>query len=80
MDTIIQSRPGSLRGRLSDGVASTIEAIRAGVAADIDLLVGSNREETRLFLLCDGAIDRLTGEALAAMAVAYGLPAEGLSA
>jgi carboxylesterase 2/para-nitrobenzyl esterase len=56
-----------------------IEAIRAGVAADIDLLVGSNTEETRLFLLSDGTIDRLTGEALAAMAVAYGLPAEGLS-
>ena len=57
-----------------------IEAIRAGVAADIDLLVGSNTEETRLFLLSDGTIDRLTGEAVAAMAVAYGLPAEGLSA
>jgi carboxylesterase 2/para-nitrobenzyl esterase len=57
-----------------------IEAIRAGIAADIDLLVGSNTEETRLFLLSAGTIDRLTGEALAAMAVAYGLPAEGLSA
>jgi carboxylesterase 2/para-nitrobenzyl esterase len=57
-----------------------IEAIRGGVAADIDLLVGSNTEETRLFLLCDGTIDRMTGEALAAMAVAYRLPAEGLSA
>jgi carboxylesterase 2/para-nitrobenzyl esterase len=57
-----------------------IEAIRAGVAADTDLLVGSITEETRLFLLSYGTIDRLTGEALAAMAVAYGLPAEGLSA
>jgi para-nitrobenzyl esterase len=57
-----------------------IEAIRAGVAADVDLLVGSNTEETRLFLLSDGTIDRLTGEAVAALAAAYGLPAEGLSA
>jgi carboxylesterase 2/para-nitrobenzyl esterase len=57
-----------------------IEAIRTGVAADIDLLVGSNTEETRLFLLSDGTIDRLSGDALAAIAVAYGLPAEGLSA
>jgi carboxylesterase type B len=57
-----------------------VERIREGVAAEIDLLVGSNTEETRLFLLSDGTIDRLTGEALAAMAVAYGLPVEGLSA
>ena len=57
-----------------------IEAIRAGGAAEIDLLVGSNTEETRLFLLPDGTMDRFTDEALAAMAAAYGLPAEGLSA
>ncbi len=57
-----------------------IEAIRAGVAVDIDLLVGSNTEETRLFLLSDGSIDRFPNEALVAMAAAYGLPAEGLSA
>jgi carboxylesterase 2/para-nitrobenzyl esterase len=57
-----------------------IVAIRAGVAADIDLLVGSNTEETRLFLLPDGTMDRFTDQALAAMAAAYGLPAEGLSA
>jgi para-nitrobenzyl esterase len=57
-----------------------IEAIRAGAAADIALLVGSNTEETRLFLLSDGMIDRLTDEALAAMAAAYRLLAEGLSA
>ena len=57
-----------------------IERIRAGAAADIDLLVGSNTEETRLFLLSDGAIDRITEEALSATATAYGLPAAGLSA
>ena len=57
-----------------------LDRIRAGAAADIDLLVGSNTEETRLFLLSDGSIDRVTEEALVAMAAAYGLPAEGLSA
>jgi carboxylesterase 2/para-nitrobenzyl esterase len=57
-----------------------IDLIRAGVAADIDLLVGSNIEETRLFLLSDGSIDRFTEEALVAMTAAYGLSAEGLSA
>jgi para-nitrobenzyl esterase len=55
-----------------------IDRIRAGVAADTDLLVGSNTEETRLFLLSDGSIDRITDEALVAMAAAYGLPAEGV--
>jgi para-nitrobenzyl esterase len=60
--------------------APPLDRVRAGVAADIDLLIGSNREETRLFLLSDGSIDRITEEALAGMAAAYGLPAEGLSA
>jgi para-nitrobenzyl esterase len=60
--------------------APPLDRVRAGAAADIDLLVGSNREETRLFLLSDGSIDRITEEALAGMAAAYGLPAEGLSA
>jgi carboxylesterase 2/para-nitrobenzyl esterase len=57
-----------------------IDRIRAGAAADIDLLVGSNMEETRLFLLSDGAIDRITDDAVAALAAAYGLPAQALSA
>lgn len=57
-----------------------IEAIRAGAAADIDLLVGSNTEETRLFLLSDGSIDRITNDSLLALAAAYGLSAEGLNA
>jgi len=57
-----------------------IEAISAGAAAEIDLLIGSNTEETRLFLLSDGSIDRITEEALAAIATAYGLSPAGLSA
>jgi len=57
-----------------------IERIAAGDAADIDLLVGANMEETRLFFLADGSIDRITEEALSATAGAYGLSEEGLSA
>ena len=57
-----------------------IERIRGGVAADVDLLIGSNSEETRLFFMCDGSIDRMTNEAVVALAAAYGLPAQGLSA
>jgi para-nitrobenzyl esterase len=60
--------------------APPLERIRGGAAADIDLLVGSNTEETRLFLLSDGSIDRITDEALVATAATYGLSAEGISA
>ena len=40
--------------------------------------MGSNTEETRLFFLSDGSIDRITDAAVVAMAAAYGLPAEAL--
>ena len=56
-----------------------IDHIRAGAAADIHLLVGTNTEETLLFLLSDGSIDRISEEALSAIAAAYGLPAGGLN-
>jgi carboxylesterase type B len=56
--------------------APPIDRMHAGAAADIDLLVGSNREETRLFLLSDGTIDRITEDALSALLAAYGLPPE----
>jgi para-nitrobenzyl esterase len=55
-----------------------IDRILTGTAADIDLLVGSATEETRLFLLSDGAIDRITDDALLALASACDLPAEAL--
>jgi carboxylesterase 2/para-nitrobenzyl esterase len=57
-----------------------IDRILAGAAADIDLLVGSNTEETRLFFLSDGSIDRITNDAVLTIAAAYRLPAEALSA
>ncbi|KAF5723733.1 carboxylesterase 2 [Fusarium mundagurra] len=57
-----------------------IDAIRAGAAADIDLIVGSNTEETRLFLVPDGSIDHITENMLSAIAGVYGLPPKGLDA
>lgn len=57
-----------------------IECITAGAAADIDLLVGSNVDETRLFFVVGGSIDRITPDALLAIAGAYGLSAESLNA
>jgi para-nitrobenzyl esterase len=57
-----------------------LDRIRSGEAKDVDLLVGSNLEETRLFLLSDGTLDRITQESLAARAVAYGLSPTGLNA
>jgi len=57
-----------------------LEAIRAGASADIELIVGSNTEETRLFLLSDGTIDRITEGSLLQLASAYGLSAEDLNA
>lgn len=56
-----------------------LDRILAGSAADIDLLVGSNTEETRLFLLPDGSIDRITQDAVVALAAAYRLSPESLS-
>ncbi|KAM5343689.1 hypothetical protein ACJ41O_012226 [Fusarium nematophilum] len=57
-----------------------IDAIGAGAGADVDLAVGTNTEETRLFFVLDGSIARITQEALRAMAGAYGLTPEGLDA
>lgn len=56
-----------------------IDGILAGAAADIDLVVGSNTEETRLFFLSDGSIDRINDDAVVQIAAAYGLPMPALN-
>ena len=56
--------------------ARPIDRIRAGAGADIDLMVGTNTDEQRLFLVPGGAIDQVTAEALAGAVAAYGLPVE----
>ena len=56
--------------------ARPIDRIVAGAGAEIDVMVGSNRDEWHLFLVPGGAIDRVTTEALAGAVAAYGLPME----
>ncbi|WP_037577864.1 carboxylesterase/lipase family protein [Phaeacidiphilus oryzae] len=50
-----------------------LEAIADGSAAGIDLLVGSNAEEFRFFLVPPGLIDAVTEPLLRARAAGYGL-------
>ena len=56
--------------------ARPIDAIAAGVAGNIDLMVGTNTDEHRMFLVPGGAIDQITAEALVGAVAAYGLPVE----
>jgi para-nitrobenzyl esterase len=53
-----------------------IDRVALGASADVDLLIGTNVEENRLFLVPGGEIDRITHKALAEMVAAYGLPVE----
>jgi para-nitrobenzyl esterase len=60
-----------------DGVvvpALPIERVAAGAGAEVDLLVGTNTEEQRLFMVPSGAIDAMNDGMLAATANAYRLP------
>ncbi|MFD9128378.1 carboxylesterase/lipase family protein [Kitasatospora sp. NPDC059571] len=59
-----------------DGVllpAPPIEAIAAGAAAGVDLLVGTNSDEFRLFLVPTGVIDHVDEQMLLGGAARYGL-------
>ena len=56
--------------------ARPIDRIVAGDSAGVDVMVGTNRDEQRLFLVPGGAIDQITDEAVAGAMSAYGLPAE----
>jgi para-nitrobenzyl esterase len=58
--------------------AAPAAALTAGQGAGIPLLIGSNRDEARLFLVAPGTIDLIDDPALAAVAGAYGLAANGL--
>ena len=51
-----------------------LERIAAGSAAGMDVLVGANRHEYRLFLVPTGLVDRITEPTLAALAAGYRLP------
>ena len=54
--------------------ALPIERIASGAGADVDLLVGTNTEEQRLFVVPGGAIDAVDEAVLAAAAAGYRLP------
>jgi para-nitrobenzyl esterase len=56
--------------------ACPIDRISAGAAADVDLIIGTNLDEHRLFLASTGMIERITDKELAAFLVAYGLPVQ----
>ncbi len=48
----------------------------AAAAGGLDLMVGTNTDENRLFLVPGGAINQVTAAALAGAVAAYGLPVE----
>jgi para-nitrobenzyl esterase len=58
--------------------AAPVPALAAGQGSGVQLLIGSNRDESRLFLVAPGVIDRIDESALAAAAAGYGLPGRGL--
>ena len=60
--------------------ARPIDAVAGGAGADVDLLVGTNTDEHRLFLVPTGAMDATTDATLATVAGALGLDATGLAA
>jgi carboxylesterase 2/para-nitrobenzyl esterase len=56
--------------------APPIDGVTAGMAADVDLMVGSNTDEHRLFLVTTGMLTQMTDAALTAAVTACGLAVE----
>jgi para-nitrobenzyl esterase len=59
--------------------AAPLPALAAGQGDGVRLLIGSNRDEARLFLVAAGTIGAIDGPTLAAVAGAYGLSGDGLA-
>ena len=59
--------------------AAPLTSIAAGQGGNVPLLIGSNRDEARLFLVAASTIDLIDEPTLAAAAGAYGLSAAGLA-
>ncbi len=55
-------------------LARPIESMAAGAGANVDVLVGSNADEYRLFLVPIGTINAVNEEMLSRAVAAYGLP------
>jgi para-nitrobenzyl esterase len=51
-----------------------IDGIAAGAGGDVDVLIGTNAEEQRLFMVPNGVIGHITEDVLAGTVAAYGLP------
>jgi para-nitrobenzyl esterase len=56
--------------------APPLDRIAAGASARVDVMIGTNTDEHRVFLVPGGAIDHVTAETLAGAVAAYGLPVE----
>jgi para-nitrobenzyl esterase len=56
-----------------------LPAIAAGQGGDVRLLIGSNRDEARLFFVAAGTMDLIDDATVEATAGAYGLPADSLA-
>ena len=59
--------------------AAPLTSLAAGQGGNVPLLIGSNRDEARLFLVAANTIDLIDEPTLAAMAGAYGLNGEALA-
>ena len=53
-----------------------IDALVAGAGAEVDVLIGTNTEEERLFMVPNSAINYINDDILKATVAAYGLPVE----
>ncbi|WP_080779682.1 carboxylesterase/lipase family protein [Chryseobacterium phocaeense] len=58
--------------------ATPIECIANGAGKDVDILIGTNSQEFRLFLVPEGVLPKITDSALNTLASAYGLSAEAI--
>jgi hypothetical protein len=56
-----------------------LPAMAAGQGSDVRLLIGSNRDEARLFFVAPGSIDLIDDVVLESAAGAYGLSADSLA-
>jgi para-nitrobenzyl esterase len=59
--------------------ADPLTAIAAGQGGEVPLLIGTNRDEARLFLVAAETIDLIDERALGAVAAAYGLSPDDLA-
>ncbi len=59
--------------------ADPLTAIAAGQGGDVPLLIGTNRDEARLFLVAADTIDAIDEPTLGAVAAAYGLSPDDLA-